>query len=248
MSLEPRWRAGLIGAAIAALLAASLLAATLRLEDATLPDALWVRFLPLAAAAALGFLVAAPIAARGPWSGRELGWALGTGAGVGAAAYLLIANLVPLLAPLRLVGIPLLLSLGLAVLAPLVAARAVPRPGGLTLGLLAALLARRLLGGTPSIYPALELLQLPLSVLLAEAWLAATEDRLRQDGRLAAAGALLGLGSVGTVWLLLPGAGVAADRPGELVAGAIAGAVTGWLVARAPSPEALRERLEQRGG
>lgn len=244
LSEATRRRAVTGGAALAGAVAILLLVAT---RDRTAPLD-WTSPAPYAfllAAAALGAGLHG--AERGPASWRRpltvgnLGLAGALGGALDVAARRMAASM----ADLSDTGIPAILLHGGPIIAPLMAARLVPAPGALSLGLLLGHAFAWLLGSPPTSYPALALVQLPLVVAGAELWLA-TLGRRRAPRDIAAAGALVGLGSTVAALLLVADAGTGMEWLGRLMQDILGGAVMGMLVARLPVPDRLRLRAVQR--
>lgn len=233
-----RRRAMAGGAALAGVVALLLLAAT---RDRTAPLE-WGSPAPYAfvlAAAALGAGLYA--SGRGPatWRRPRTLWNLVIAGVVGGTLDAAARRVATWIADLRDTGLPAILIHGGPVVAPLLAARLVPAPGALSLGLLLGQATAWLLGSPPTSYPALALAQLPLVVLGAELWLA-TLGRGRSMRDLAVAGCLVGLGSTAAAFLLLADTGTGMEWLGRMVRDILGGTVAGLLVARVPIPELLR--------
>lgn len=238
LSAEARGRAakGALGVAggVAVLL---LVAAQYRTAPLDLASAAPYAF--LLAAAALGAGLGA--AERGPASWRRprtigLLAAAGTlGGALSAAARQAAFRLTDLTDT----GIPALMRHGGPLLAPLAAARLVPAPGALSIGLMVGQAAAWLFGAPTTSYPALALAQLPLVVVGAELWLA-TVGRARTVRHMIVAGCLVGIGSTVAAFLLLPDTGTSIEWLGRLIRDVLAGAVTGWLIGAIELPFATR--------
>lgn len=212
----------LIGAGLALL---ALCAAWL--GQAPLPASALARWGPVIVAAVIGY-AAGRNAKISPWQWRELALV----ALLGAASGIVVAigdSVRPALTPLAHTGLTALLYDGLPVLPAVLPAAFVARPGVVVVGLIAGTLARAL-GDGPD-YTALALVQLPLIAAPAELLLS-----LRRDDRaaltLAAAGALVGLGSYIAARLFAPAAHAPEIWRALLFSALLYGGVVGWLVIR----------------
>lgn len=234
LSPEARQRAikGAIGmaGAVAVLL---LVAAQYRTAPLSLASAAPYAF--LLAAAALGAGLGA--AERGPasWRRPRTMGLLAAAGGLGGALSAAARQAAFRLTDLTDTGIPAVLRHGGPLIAPLAAARLVPAPGALSVGIMIGQAAAWLFGAPTTSYPALALAQLPLVVVAAELWLA-TIGRSRTVRDMVVAGALVGIGSSLAAFLLLPDTGTAIEWLGRLIRDVLAGTITGWFIGAVKLP------------
>jgi hypothetical protein len=196
----------------------------LRREPFLVPDTQPALVL-VAAAAALGALLAAAGADTVPWTRREVALAVGLAVAAGLVAggwEAARSRLEPLASTGLLTALDALLFLP-----ALLPAAFVRRPGSLLLGLLVHFAVQLPTGAYGA---GLRLLMAPAMAGPAELWLLTRPPR--GTLALALAGTLLGAAQVGLVQLLLPAAYASGSLPAAFLSAVLSGALAGWTAAR----------------